>query len=127
MIDSFRYRITDPFHRFINIFWCNMHGNKFFINIFRNIFQRFFSKNIMNDRWNRNYRWNTNCKNWNTNRMLCNLISMISNKEQPTTSTKSDTAVKTGDSTNILLWSMVMVISLAGMLTALFFKRRRNR
>ena len=55
------------------------------------------------------------------------VISMISNKEQPTTSTKSDTAVKTGDSTNILLWSMVMVISLAGMLTALFFKRRRNR
>lgn len=55
------------------------------------------------------------------------VISMISNKEQPTTSTKPDTAVKTGDSTNILLWSMVMVISLAGMLTALFFKRRRNR
>ena len=55
------------------------------------------------------------------------VISMISNKEQPTTSTKPDTAVKTGDSTNILLWSMVTVISLAGMLTALFFKRRRNR
>ena len=55
------------------------------------------------------------------------VISMISNKEQPTTSTKPDTAVKTGDSTNILLWSMVMVISFAGMLTALFFKRRRNR
>ena len=55
------------------------------------------------------------------------VISMISNKEQPTTFTKPDTAVKTGDSTNILLWSMVMVISLAGMLTALFFKRRRNR
>lgn len=55
------------------------------------------------------------------------VISMISNKEQPTTSTKPDAAVKTGDSTNILLWSMVMVISLAGMLTALFFKRRRNR
>lgn len=55
------------------------------------------------------------------------VISIISNKEQPTTSTKPDTAVKTGDSTNILLWSMVMVISLAGMLTALFFKRRRNR
>lgn len=55
------------------------------------------------------------------------VISVISNKEQPTTSTKPDTAVKTGDSTNILLWSMVMVISLAGMLTALFFKRRRNR
>lgn len=55
------------------------------------------------------------------------VISMISNKEQPTTSTKPDTAVKTGDSTNILLWSMVMVISLAGMLTVLFFKRRRNR
>ena len=33
----------------------------------------------MNDRWNRNYRWNTNCKNWNTNRMLCNLIPMVSN------------------------------------------------
>ena len=55
------------------------------------------------------------------------VISMISNKEQPTTSTKPDTAVKTGDSTNILLWSMVMVISLAGMLIALFFKRRRCR
>ena len=55
------------------------------------------------------------------------VISMISNKEQPTTSTKPDTAVKTGDSTNILLWSMVTVISLTGMLTALFFKRRRNR
>ena len=55
------------------------------------------------------------------------VISMISNEEQPTTSTKPDTAVKTGDSTNILLWSMVMVISLAGMLTALFFKRRRSR
>ena len=27
------------------------------------------------------------------------VISMISNKEQPTTSTKPDTAVKTGDST----------------------------
>ena len=80
MIDSFRYRITDPFHRFINIFWCNMHGNKFFINIFRNIFQRFFSKNIMNDRWNRNYRWNTNCKNWNTNRMLCTSGSMVLRK-----------------------------------------------
>lgn len=52
---------------------------------------------------------------------------MISNEEQPTTSTKPDTAVKTGDSTNILLWSMVTVISLAGMLTALFFKRRRSR
>ncbi|MEE0171870.1 MAG: hypothetical protein U0I35_00775, partial [Dorea formicigenerans] len=30
------------------------------------------------------------------------VISMISNEEQPTTSTKPDTAVKTGDSTNIL-------------------------
>ena len=55
------------------------------------------------------------------------VISMISNEEQPTTSTKPHTAVKTGDSTNILLWSMVTVISLAGMLTALFFKRRRSR
>ena len=55
------------------------------------------------------------------------VISMISNEEQPTTSTKPETAVKTGDSTNILLWSMVTVISLAGMLTALFFKRRRSR
>ena len=55
------------------------------------------------------------------------VISMISNEEQPTTSTKPDTAVKTGDSTNILLLSMVTVISLAGMLTALFFKRRRSR
>ena len=41
--------------------------------------------------------------------------------------TKADTAVKTGDSTNILLWSMVAVISLAGVMTALFFKRRRSR
>lgn len=55
------------------------------------------------------------------------VISMISNEEQPTTSTKPDTTVKTGDSTNILLLSMVTVISLAGMLTALFFKRRRSR
>lgn len=55
------------------------------------------------------------------------VISMISDKKQPTASTKSDTAVKTGDSTNILLWSMVAVISLAGVMTALFFKRRRSR
>ena len=56
------------------------------------------------------------------------VISMISNKEQPTTSsTKPDTAVKTGDSTNILLWSMVTVISLAGVITLLFFKRRKCR
>lgn len=55
------------------------------------------------------------------------VISMISNEEQPTTSTKSDTAVKTGDSTNILLWSMVTVISLAGVITLLFFKRRKCR
>ena len=55
------------------------------------------------------------------------VISMISNKEQPTTSTKPDTAAKTGDSTNILLWSMVAVMSLAGVMTALFFKRRRSR
>ncbi len=55
------------------------------------------------------------------------VISMISDKEQPTASTKPDTAVKTGDSTNILLWSMVAVISLAGVMTALFFKRRRSR
>ena len=55
------------------------------------------------------------------------VISMISNEEQPTTSTKSDTAVKTGDSTNILLWGMVTVISLAGVITLLFFKRRKCR
>ena len=55
------------------------------------------------------------------------VISMISNEEQPTTSTKSDTAVKTGDSTKILLWSMVTVISLAGVITLLFFKRRKCR
>ena len=55
------------------------------------------------------------------------VISMISNEEQPTTSTKPDTAVKTGDSTNILLWSMVTVISLAGVITLLFFKRRKCR
>ena len=55
------------------------------------------------------------------------VISMISKKKQPTTSTKPDTAVKTGDSTNILLWSMVTVISLAGVITLLFFKRRKCR
>ena len=55
------------------------------------------------------------------------VISMISKKKQSTTSTKSDTAVKTGDSTNILLWSMVTVISLAGVITLLFFKRRKCR
>ena len=55
------------------------------------------------------------------------VISMTSNEEQPTTSTKSDTAVKTGDSTKILLWSMVTVISLAGVITLLFFKRRKCR
>ena len=55
------------------------------------------------------------------------VISMISNEEQPTTSTKSDTAVKTGDSTNILLWGIVTVISLAGVITLLFFKRRKCR
>lgn len=40
---------------------------------------------------------------------------------------KPDTAVKTGDSTNVLLGSMVAVISLAGVITALFFKRRKSR
>lgn len=75
------------------------------------------------------------------------VIPMISKEEQPTTPTKpniddnnntdknntsskadkTDTAVKTGDSTNVLLWSMVAVISLAGVITALIFKRRRSR
>ena len=79
-----------------------------------------------------------NCKIWLETTDTANRITyaalaekeqetVISSEEQPTTSTKPDTAVKTGDSTNILLWSMVTVISLAGMLTALFFKRRRNR
>lgn len=45
----------------------------------------------------------------------------------PTTPDKPDTAVKTGDSTNILLWNIAAFTSLAGALTALFFKRRRNR
>ena len=40
---------------------------------------------------------------------------------------KPDTAVKTGDSTNVLLGSMMAVISLAGVITALFFKRRKSR
>ena len=68
-------------------------------------------------------------------------------EEQPTTPTKPDkgnnnsndknntsskadktnTAVKTGDSTNVLLWSMAAIISLAGVITALSFKRRRSR
>lgn len=79
-----------------------------------------------------------NCKIWLETTDTANRITyaalaekeqetVISSEEQPTTSTKPDTAVKTGDSTNILLWSMVMVISLAGMLTALFFKRRKCR
>lgn len=40
---------------------------------------------------------------------------------------KPDTAVKTGDSTNVLLWSMATIISLTGVITALIFKRRRSR
>ena len=79
-----------------------------------------------------------NCKIWLETTDTANRITyaalaekeqetVISSEEQPTTSTKPDTAVKTGDSTNILLWSMVTVISLAGMLTALFFKRRKCR
>lgn len=48
-------------------------------------------------------------------------------EEQPTTPTKPDTVVKTGDSTNIFLWSIVAVISLAGVITVLLFKRRKNR
>lgn len=37
------------------------------------------------------------------------------------------TGVETGDSINILLWSMTAVISLAGVMTVLFFRRRRSR
>ena len=63
-------------------------------------------------------------------------------EEQPTIPTKPDKGdnnndknettskgehVETGDSTNIFLWSMVAVISLAGVITALFFKRRKSR
>lgn len=40
---------------------------------------------------------------------------------------KPDTAVKTGDRTNVLLWSMATIISLTGVITALIFKRRRSR
>lgn len=74
-------------------------------------------------------------------------VTVKDKEEQPTTPTKPDkgdnkntdkdntvsktdkldTAVKTGDSTNILLWSMVTIISLAGVITALLFKRRRSR
>ncbi|BDF57242.1 hypothetical protein CE91St36_00590 [Christensenellaceae bacterium] len=39
---------------------------------------------------------------------------------------KPDTAVKTGDSTNILLWSIVTIISLAGVITALLFIRKKS-
>lgn len=50
------------------------------------------------------------------------------NKNNTTSNTdKPDAAVQTGDTTNILLWSMATVISLVGVITALFFKRRKSR
>lgn len=70
------------------------------------------------------------------------VIPMLSKEKQPTTPTKSDkgnndknntvskidkhntSSVKTGDQTHVLLWSMVTVISLAGVITVLLFKRR---
>ncbi len=54
-------------------------------------------------------------------------VTVKDKEAQPTTPTKPNTAVKTGDSTNVLVWSMVAVISLAGVITALFFKRRKSR
>lgn len=70
------------------------------------------------------------------------VIPMLSKEKQPTTPTKSDkgnndknntvskidkhntSSVKTGDQTHVLLWSMVTVISLAGVIIVLLFKRR---
>ena len=50
------------------------------------------------------------------------------NKNNTTSNTdKPDAAVQTGDTTNILLWSIAAVISLVGVITALFFKRRKSR
>lgn len=72
------------------------------------------------------------------------VIPMLSKEKQPTTPTKSDkgnndknntvskidkhntSSVKTGDQTHVLLWSMVTIISLAGVITALLFKRRKS-
>lgn len=49
------------------------------------------------------------------------------NVTKPTNPTvDTTTSVKTGDTSTILLWSIVAAISLAGGITALFFKRRRN-
>lgn len=52
------------------------------------------------------------------------------NTDKPATPDKggnTHTGVKTGDNTNVLLWSMVAVISLAGVITVLLFKRRKSR
>ncbi|MCU6748796.1 leucine-rich repeat protein [Faecalicatena acetigenes] len=54
-------------------------------------------------------------------------VTVKDKEEQSTTPTKPDTAVKTGDSTNVLLWSIVAVIFLAGVITVLLFKRRKSR
>lgn len=54
-------------------------------------------------------------------------VTVKDKEKQPAASTKPDTAVQTGDSTNILPWSMVAIFSLAGVITALFFKRRRSK
>ncbi len=51
-------------------------------------------------------------------------VTVRDKEEQPVTPTKPDTSVKTGDSTNVLLCSMAAVISLAGVITVLLFKRR---
>lgn len=51
------------------------------------------------------------------------------NGKNDTTSKENtpDSSVKTGDQSHILLWSMVTVISLTGAITALTFKRRKNK
>lgn len=54
----------------------------------------------------------------------------ISSNDKNNTASKGDnqdTAVQTGDSANLFLWSMVAVISLVGVITVLIFKRRKNR
>ena len=38
-----------------------------------------------------------------------------------------NTAVKTGDTTNVLFWSMIAVLSLAGVITVLKFRYRKNK
>ena len=46
---------------------------------------------------------------------------------KPNKGNDTTTSVKTEDSTNILLWNMPAGISLAGVITVLFFRRRRSR